>query len=132
MNFLPISDTEPPVIRCPNDVKVATELRHNLGIAEWKSPTWKDNSEKILAIEQSPDNLKSPAVLPIGKITITYTVTDHARLHARCNFTVEVVGAYQCILSLSRVNVAVSGYLLRKLLLFLRGETFLYEFCPPF
>lgn len=93
------TDTRPPVLNCPPNLKVNTLKGKSTGKVTW-SVQVSDNSGDVdpNAVIKIESNHKSGQELPIGVIAIRVTATDQAGNEAMCTFEAEVIGNIQkCI-----------------------------------
>ncbi|XP_068090442.1 sushi, von Willebrand factor type A, EGF and pentraxin domain-containing protein 1 isoform X2 [Hyperolius riggenbachi] len=83
-------DTEPPEIKCPNDL-IAENIKHqNAAQINWEIPQARDNSGEEVSIDVSPAFLP-PHMIPIGDVSVTYTATDSSGNQASCMFNIKVI-----------------------------------------
>lgn len=85
------ADTEPPVIKCPEDIVVNADENEANALVEWPNPHTHDNSEEPVIVTVIPA-IVSPRRFDIGVALVLYSAEDRARNRASCNFTVTVRG----------------------------------------
>ena len=93
------TDTRPPVLNCPPNLKVNTLKGKSTGKVTW-SVQVPDNSGDVdpNAVIKIESNHKSGQELPIRVTAIRVTATDQAGNEAICTFEAEVIGNIQkCI-----------------------------------
>lgn len=90
----PPTDSEPPKITCPDDIRTNNSLHKDHAVITWVEPTYSDNSIGIdpLAEVTVTSSHKSGDKFLIGTHTVQYTVRDRAGLTKKCSFKVEVIG----------------------------------------
>ena len=82
------TDTELPVINCPGNIVVDTEVGSCNAIVEYAAPIGTDNEPNPITTLKA--GLGSGGTFAKGSTTETYEVTDGAGLKAECSFTVTV------------------------------------------
>lgn len=82
-----ITDTEPPIIECPDDITVMNELGKNGSIVNYPPPTVSDNC----AVASSVCSPPSGSFFPTGTTTVICTATDTVGNTSTCSFTVTVI-----------------------------------------
>ena len=85
------ADITPPVLSCPFDISVKTDINENTASVTWQAAVGIDNSGFMPHIDVIPA-LVPPAALPIGSTTITYIAEDISKNKAKCSFTITVKG----------------------------------------
>ncbi|KAJ8021024.1 Hyalin [Holothuria leucospilota] len=81
-----VTDNERPVVTCPADIAVDTDLDQSTGSVTWSSPNATDNSGQgvLLSSDLQPGNYN------IGQHVVTYTAEDESGNTAQCSFNVAV------------------------------------------
>ena len=93
--LIPTIDNEDPELTgCPQSPMspIPTDPGNNTANYSWVAPLADDN----VAVDSLNSTHTSPAALPVGNNTITYTATDPAGNTAVCEFYVFVIG--QCLI----------------------------------
>ncbi len=82
----PAVDVELPVITCPEDMTISTDLGTCDAAVTWSDPVTTDNC----AVASVTSTHNSGDTFPLGTTTVSYTVTDEAGNMATCDFDVTV------------------------------------------
>ncbi|APG59411.1 hypothetical protein LPB144_02855 [Christiangramia salexigens] len=82
-----VTDSEDPVLNCPQDMIVTTVTGESYAIVEFQDATATDNCGATVEQTAGP---ASGSQFPIGTTTVTFTATDAAGNTTECSFTVTV------------------------------------------
>ncbi|KAK7079076.1 hypothetical protein SK128_000968, partial [Halocaridina rubra] len=82
-------DVTPPVIQCPENMTVTTDLHEMYASVSWHPPHVKDNSRGEVSLSTIPATMQ-PMKLKIGEHTIIYIAKDIFGNKASCQFSVIV------------------------------------------
>lgn len=85
-----VSDTEAPLINCPDDLEVSTDAGACSAIVSFDTPTASDNCGAPVTIVQS-GGPASGSAFPLGNTSVEFTATDAEGNVSVCSFTVLVV-----------------------------------------
>lgn len=84
-----IDDTEPPIITCPQNITVSTDIDLCTAVVNYKSASAIDNCDPLVTI--TPGIPASGSIFPKGKTTVSFTATDDFNNTATCSFSITVV-----------------------------------------
>ena len=84
-----ITDIEDPIIQCPANRYVNTNVNEATAVAVWAEPVASDNSGKSPNVSCS---MESGTQFVIGQTEVICQARDGSGNQANCNFTVEVKG----------------------------------------
>lgn len=101
-----VNDTQAPAISCPASIIAPFNPGVNGAVVNYTTPVGTDNCPGATTTRTA--GLASGATFPLGKTTVTYTVTDAAGLSSSCSFTVTV--ALTSLIGLDSVSITGSGY----------------------
>ena len=88
--FCNFTDNEPPIITCPDDVRVSANPNANTRIVQWAPPLVSDNSGGFTVTSNiSPGVELSTDETPVA---VVYNVFDGSENTASCEFIVTVAG----------------------------------------
>ena len=88
-------DDTPPVIHCPRDKMLETDVNEATATVSWKVPDAIDNSVTGLPDVSVIPAMVPPVLLPIGTTHITYVAEDDSKNTKKCRFRVTVRGKYR-------------------------------------
>ncbi|XP_038074659.1 mucin-3A-like isoform X2 [Patiria miniata] len=83
-----VEDDEDPVVDCPMDIEVDTDLGQNYATVMWHAPNVTDNSGESITPTLSHN---SGDQFPFGLTTVTVNATDSSFNLGSCSFTVNVL-----------------------------------------
>ncbi|XP_038055943.1 mucin-17-like [Patiria miniata] len=83
-----VEDDEDPVVDCPMDIEVDTDLGQNYATVMWYAPNVTDNSGESITPTLSHN---SGDQFPFGLTTVTVNATDSSLNNGSCSFTVNVL-----------------------------------------
>ncbi|MFT6353528.1 MAG: gliding motility-associated-like protein [Cryomorphaceae bacterium] len=86
-----VTEEEPPVITCPEDIQVANDLDACAAIVNYDLPTASDDCGDVTITFIS--GIASGESFPVGITTVTYEAEDEQGNTATCSFDVEVSDA---------------------------------------